>query len=106
MNSPLDGRNVRVDRLRPGESDNRLHDGKRVAGAVIDLARQQRLALLRLLAVGDVDDDAAHAGDAAAGRRAGSGGADAPAHFAVRALDAELGLEGLRILEQALPPAD
>ena len=38
-----------------------MHDGERVLGAMIDLAGEQRLALLGFLAVGDVDRHAADA---------------------------------------------
>src|SRR6202043_51784 len=92
--------------FRAGEADDRLHNGKRVARPVVDFARQQRLAFLRLLAVGDVDDDTAYPGNAPVRPGVGRGRADAPTHFAARTLDAELGLKRLRVPEQILPPAD
>ena len=48
-----------------GQSHDRLHDRHRVLGAVIDLARQQRLPLLGILALGDVHGHAADAHDLA-----------------------------------------
>ena len=65
------------------------HDGlrqrQRILGAVIDFARQQVLAFLGMLALGDVDGDAADAHDAAALVDGGRRRADAPADLAVRA---------------------
>src|ERR1700674_3274991 len=100
---------MRLDALRPREAHDGLHDGERIAGAVIDFARQQFLAFFRLLAIGDVSDHSADPDDAAridAGRRR----ADAPAQLAVRPTYAKLGLKGLGIrgdlqprLGQAVP---
>src|ERR1051326_1376078 len=67
---------------------------------MVDLARQQRLALLGLLAVGDVHRHAADPHHAAGRIEAWRRGAEAPAHLAVRTLDAEFILRGLPLLEQ------
>ena len=63
---------------------DRLHEGKRILGAVIDLAREQRLAFLGCLAIGDVDCDAANSHQRA-GRIMRRGRArQAPADIAIR----------------------
>ena len=69
---------------------------------MIDLARQQGLALLDLLAVGDVDGDAADAHDPAGGIDAGGSRSDAPARLAIAAEHAKLGLLRARAFGQAL----
>jgi hypothetical protein len=40
LDAALDRKHVIVDAFRPRQPDDRLDDGKRIAGAVIDLARQ------------------------------------------------------------------
>ena len=85
----FDRADVGLDVVAARQPDDGLRQRQRVLGAVIDFPRQQVLALLGLLALGDVDGDAADADDAAAlvgGRRRR---ADAPAHLAVGPDDAE-----------------
>jgi hypothetical protein len=67
---------------------------------MIHLAGEQRLAFLGLLAVGDVDRDAADPRDPSGGIDARRRGPEAPADLAVGALDAELALRGLVVPEQ------
>src|SRR6476646_3773971 len=69
---------------------------------MVDFAREQRLALLGDLAVGDVHRYAADPGDVPGSIEARRRSADAPADFAVRALDAEFVLDGLVVREQEL----
>ena len=78
---------------RAREPQHRQHDGQRVLGAMVDLARQQHLALLGALAVGDVDGDAVHAHRPAGGVARDDAGAVAPAYLAARPHDPELDLE-------------
>jgi hypothetical protein len=59
---------------------------------VIDFARQQVLAFLRMLAFGDIDGDAGDTHDVAALVEGGGRRADAPAHLTVGADDPELRL--------------
>ena len=101
LDAAFDRLHVVVDALGAGEPDDRLDHGERVAGAMIDLARQQDLPLVGLLAVGDVDGDAGDAHHLAGAVDARGRGADAPADFAVRAQHAELGLPGARALRHA-----
>ena len=101
LDAALDRLDVFVDALRAGEPDDRLDDGERIAGTVIDLARQQDLALVGLLAVGDVDGDAADAHHLAGAVDARGRGADAPADFAIGAQHAKFGLLGAGALRHA-----
>ena len=75
--------------LAARQPDDGLRQRQRVLGAVIDLPRQQVLPLLGLLALGDIDGDAADADDAAALVGARRRRTRAPAHLAVRPDDAE-----------------
>src|SRR5437879_2220735 len=75
-----------------GEPQHRQHDGKRVLGAMVDLARQQDLALFRPLAVGDVDADAVQTYRSAFEVTRYRRGAETPAHLGRGTDDAELGL--------------
>ena len=74
------------------QPDDGLRQRQRVLGAVIDLPRQQCLSLFGLLALGDVDGDAADADDTAGLVEGGGRRADAPAHLTVGADDPELRL--------------
>ena len=93
-NTPIDGGDIGFDAIGARKPDDGIHQGQCIAGAVIDLARQQLLMFFRLLALGDVDGHAADANDMVGGIDARHRGADAPAHLAVRTADAELALEG------------
>src|SRR5262249_45350 len=68
---------------------------------MIDLPRQQGLALLRLLAIGPVDGDAADAPHATLGVGRHGGRADAPTHLAAGPGDARFGLERVLVAETA-----
>ena len=94
-------RNVIVDALCPCQPDDRLNDSERIAGPVIDFARQQILPLFGLLAIGHVDGHAADAHDPAGRIDARRRGAGAPARLAVRPQHAELGVLGLGALRHA-----
>ncbi len=52
---PIDRGDVGLDGVGAGQAHDRLHERQGVARAVVDLARQQHLALFGFLAVGDVD---------------------------------------------------
>ena len=70
---------------------------------MVDLAREQRLALLGFLALGDVHRDAADPHDLAADVvEARRRRARAPAHLAVGTPHAKLGLMRLAVLQQRL----
>src|SRR3546814_2061188 len=58
LDAPADGGDEFVGARRLRQLDHRVDDGEQVPGAVIDLAREQLLALLVALALGDVADDA------------------------------------------------
>ena len=90
---PIDRGDVGLDGVRAGQAHDRLHQRQCVARPVVDLARQQRLAFLGFLAVGDVDGHAADAHDVVGRVDARDRGSDAPAQLAIRATDAKLGLE-------------
>src|ERR1051325_7435128 len=80
-------------RRRPREPHDGLYDRERIAGAVIDLARQQQLSLFCLFALSDLDRDPTDPGDlpgAVTGHRAC---ANAGANFAGRPQDASLELK-------------
>ena len=64
---------------------------------MVDLARQQRLALFSLLAVGDVDGHAADAHDVVSGVDARHRRSDTPAQLAVRPADAKFALKARRV---------
>src|SRR3954470_6710976 len=105
LDAAFDDRNISRDAASLGQSHDRLHDRHRVLGAVIDLAREQRLALLGFLALGNVHRDAADAHDfpvavLGCGRRAG-----APAHLAVGTPYAILSLVRYALLHQGLHAA-
>src|SRR6266404_7379876 len=73
------------------QSNDGLRQCQRILGAMIDLAGQQILTFFRLLALGDVNGDAADPHDTAAVVDRCRGGADAPADIAVRPFDPEFG---------------
>src|SRR5262249_42520253 len=75
---------------------DRLYKRQGVARAVVDLARQQHLALFRLLAVGDVDGHATDAYDVVGRVDARHRRSDAPAQLAVRTADAKFALKARR----------
>jgi hypothetical protein len=93
MYAALDGGDEVRGGRRAREPQHRQHDGQRVLGAMVDLARQQHLALLGALALGDVDGDAIHAHRPAGGVARDDAGAVAPAQLAARPHDPELDLE-------------
>src|SRR5579863_3340588 len=84
LDAALDRMHIIVDALGAGEPDDRLDHCQRITGAVIDFARQQDLALVGLLAVGDVDSDPGDTDHLAGAIDARGRSADAPAYFAVR----------------------
>ena len=96
--APVHGGDIGLDGVRAGQPHDRLHQRQGVSRAVIDLARQQRLALLGFLAVGDVDGHAADADDVVGRVGARHRGSDAPARLPIGTTDAKLGLEARRIL--------
>ena len=93
MDAALDSGDEVLGGGRTGEPQHRQHDGQGILGAMIDLARQQHLALLGAFAVGDVEGDAVHAYRLALGVARDDAGAIAPAHFAARSHDPEFDLE-------------
>ena len=96
---PLDGGNIGLHRLAFRQLDDGLGQRQGILGAVIDLAGEEKLALFRLLAIGDVDGDAADLRDMAV--TLGRGGRrKAPAPLAVGAAQPEFGLHRARLLEQ------
>ena len=80
--APLDGGDVVLHRFGAGEPHDRLHDGERIARAMVDLAGEQRLMRLRLLVAGHVGGHAAEAHEAAEVIELADGGAAAPALLA------------------------
>src|SRR5437879_2889938 len=80
----VDRGDIGLDGVRAGQAHDRLHERQGVARAVVDLARQQRLALFSLLAVGDVDGHAADTHDVVSGVDARHRRSDTPAQLAVR----------------------
>src|SRR5712671_118456 len=98
LNTPLHGGTKLFDAFGPRQRNYRVNDGKHIFGTVIDFTGEQRLPVLRLLALGDVHR---HAGDArysAAGILDCGGPAEAPAHAAVGTANAEFCLTGPPIL--------
>src|SRR5262245_54199276 len=90
--SAIHGSDVGTYRVGARKPHDRLHKRKRIAGAVIDLARQQRLALFGFFALSDIDGHAADANDLVGRIDARDGSADAPAQLPVRTADAKLAL--------------
>src|SRR6202040_403629 len=95
---------ILVDALGARQSNDRLDDSERIAGAVIDLARQQHLPLFGLLALGDVDGHAADPRHVAGRIDTRRRRACAPAQLAIGATHAEFNLLGAFALGHA--PAD
>ena len=96
VDPPFDRTDIGLHVLAARQPDDGLRQRQRVLGAVIDLPRQQVLPLLGLLALGDIDGDAADADDVAALVGARRRRAGAPAHLAVRPDDAEFRLVRFR----------
>ena len=92
FDSTLDRGDIALDVIGPCQPHDRLHHRKRIAGAVIDFARQQILAFFGFFALGDIDGDAAHAHQPVGGIEARGRSPGAPAHAAARLHDAEIGL--------------
>src|ERR1043166_2572158 len=91
----LDRLGIAVHRVGVSQAHDRLGHRQHVTGAMVDLAREQDLVLLRLLAVGDVHGDPAQASEPAGSVATASGNTDAPPDLAVRTADAELGADRL-----------
>ncbi len=91
--APVDGGDVRLDGIGTGQVNDRLNQRQGVARPVIHLARQQSLAFLGVLAIGDVDGHSADAHDVIGGIDARHGSSDAPAQLSVWTAYPKLGLE-------------
>src|SRR6266851_9725650 len=74
-----------------------MHHRERILGPMIDLASEQQLTFLGLLAIRDVDGHATDARNPAGGILAGRGRAQAPTHTAVRTTNTEFNLIGTSV---------
>ena len=92
LDATLDRLDVIVDTLGARQPDDGLDHRKRVAGAMVDLAGEQHLALLGFLAVGDVDGNAADAQHLAGTVDSGGRRPYAPAYLPIGPQRAEFGL--------------
>src|SRR5262245_2388358 len=85
-----------------------LHDRQQVAGPVVELAHKHMLALLRLLALGDVEVDSGEAYRPLPAVADDLPGGERPADRAVRAdeakLAAEAGIRGHAVMNEAAEP--
>src|SRR5262245_50514793 len=92
LNTPLHGRTKLLDIFCPGQRNDRVNHRERIFRTVIDLSGEQRLAVLRLLTVGDIDRNAPEARYAAVCILDCSGAAKTPPHAAIRTANAEFNL--------------
>jgi hypothetical protein len=92
LDAAINGGDIGIERVRLGKPDDRLDEGERVLRAMIDLPRKQRLPILGVLALGDVDRHPAQAHDLARLVGAGRRCADAPAKLATGPSHPELDL--------------
>src|SRR5579885_801961 len=97
MNASLNGRDVFFLRVGACKAHDRLHHRQGIARSVVDLARKQQLALLGLLAIGDVEHDHTDRGSMLRCIGGNRTGAFAVSDLTVWTNDAELSLESLRI---------
>ena len=101
LDAALHRSDIVVDALGARQSNDRLDDGERIAGAMIDLSRQQHLPFFGLLALGNVDGDAADPHHVAGCVDTRRGRAGAPAQLAIGAAHAEFDLLGAFALGHA-----
>src|SRR6266436_5714689 len=98
LNTPLDGSTKLFDILGPRQRNYGVNDRKHIFGTVIDFTGEERLSVLRLLALGDIYRNAPDARYPAAGILACGGPAETPSHAAIGTANAEFNLTGLPIL--------
>src|SRR5262249_11282788 len=101
FDATLDRMHVIFHVLCARQPDNGLNDGKRVARPMVNLPRQQHLALVGFFAIGNIDGDAVDTDDLADIIEACSGRSDAPTNFATPPHHAEFGLLGAGALRHA-----
>src|SRR6266568_2511654 len=92
LDATLDRLHILLDAFRTGQPDDGLNDRERIPRAMVDLARQQDLTLVCLLAIGDIDRDAVDADSLARVIQTGGRRSDAPAHLAIGPHNAKFGL--------------
>src|SRR5712692_9511609 len=98
LNTPLHGGTKLFDILSPRQRNYCVNDSKHIFSTVIDFTGEQRLPVLGLLALGDIQRNAPDARYPAARTLTCSGPAEAPSHAAIGTANAEFNLTGPSIL--------